>query len=41
MDLDSMNKTYINGQIIPARQETEIYDGDSLKLANEEFILYF
>ena len=40
-DLDSMNKTYVNGQMIPARQETEIYDGDSLKLADEEFILYF
>ena len=39
-DLDSMNKTYINGRMIPPRLETEIYDGDSLKLADEEFILY-
>lgn len=37
MDLNSTNGTYINGRQIPARQEVEIFSGDCLKLANEEF----
>lgn len=37
MDLNSTNGTYINGRQIPARQEVEIFNGDCLKLANEEF----
>lgn len=40
MDLDSKNRTYINDRIIPVQQEVEIFDGDHLKLANEEFIFY-
>lgn len=40
LDLDSTNKTYINGRPIPARQEAEIRDGDQLRLANEEFVFY-
>lgn len=39
-DLNSKNYTYINGKIVDARVETEICDGDSLKLANEEFVFY-
>lgn len=38
IDLNSKNKTYINDQPIPAQQEIEIFNGDRLRLANEEFI---
>lgn len=41
IDLNSKNKTYINGQPIPVQQETEIFDGDSLRLANEEFVFHY
>ena len=40
IDLNSKNKTYINDQPIPVQQETEIFNGDRLRLANEEFIFY-
>lgn len=38
LDLNSKNKTYINGRAIPAQSECEIYDGDHLTLGNEEFV---
>ncbi|MEE1057353.1 MAG: FHA domain-containing protein [Acutalibacteraceae bacterium] len=38
VDLNSKNRTFINNRVIPANYETEIFDGDTLKLANEEFI---
>lgn len=37
-DLNSKNKTFINGQAIPAQYECEIFDGNRLTLGNEEFI---
>ena len=37
MYLHSKNKTYINGRIVPPEYEVEIFDGDILKIANEEF----
>lgn len=37
-DLNSKNKTFINGQAIPAQYECEIFDGTRLTLGNEEFI---
>lgn len=37
VDLNTTNYTYINGQIIPANAEVEIFDRNILKLANEEF----
>ncbi|MDE6518549.1 MAG: FHA domain-containing protein, partial [Acetatifactor sp.] len=37
MDLNSTNRTYINDRQIPARQEVEVFNGDYLKLADEEF----
>ncbi len=40
MDLNSKNRTYINDHVIGVRQETEIFNGDHLKLANEEFVFY-
>ncbi len=39
-DLNSRNRTFINGQAIPVQQETEIFEGNSLRLANEEFIFH-
>lgn len=38
VDLNSKNRTYINGQVLAVQAETEIRDGDTLRLANEEFI---
>lgn len=37
-DLHSKNKSYINDRVIPVEHETEIHNGDTLKLANEEFL---
>ncbi len=37
-DLNSKNHTYINDMAIPSLCETQIYDGDSLRLGNEVFI---
>lgn len=37
IDLNSKNRTYVNGVPILAQQETEIYNGDAIRLANEEF----
>lgn len=37
-DLRSKNKSYINNRVLPAEYEVEIFNGDILKLANEEFI---
>ncbi|WP_455720176.1 FHA domain-containing protein [Agathobacter sp.] len=36
-DLNSKNGTYINRQMIPVQQEVEIFDGNHITLANEEF----
>lgn len=38
IDLNSKNRTFINDEPLPAQCETEIKDGDRLKLGNEEFI---
>ena len=37
-DLNSKNRTFINGQAIPPQCECEIFDGNRLTLGNEEFI---
>lgn len=37
LDLNSKNRTYINDQVLPVQQEVEIFNGDRLRLANEEF----
>lgn len=37
IDLHTTNYTYINGTILPEHTEVEIFDGNILKLANEEF----
>lgn len=40
VDLNSKNHTLLNNRIIPPNCETEICNGDLLKLADEEFIFY-
>ncbi len=40
IDLNSKNKTFINGQPLPIQQECEIVNGNQLRLANEEFVFY-
>lgn len=37
IDLNSKNRTFVNGIQIPAQQEFEIHNGDVIRLANEEF----
>lgn len=39
-DLNSKNHTYINDQMLAAHCESEIRDGDHLKLGNEEFTFH-
>lgn len=38
MDLGSLNHCFINGSMLPARFEAEIRNGDTLRLADEEFL---
>lgn len=40
-DLNSLNKTYLNSKVLLAEKEYEIYEGDRIKLADEEFIFYY
>jgi hypothetical protein len=40
MDLNSTNKTYVNGVPLVPRQEEELHEGDNIKLGNEEFIFH-
>lgn len=40
IDLNSKNKTYINDQMIPSQCEIEIFDGNTIRLGNEEFVFY-
>lgn len=39
-DLNSKNKTFINGAPIPPQTEVELFDGNELRLGNEEFVFY-
>jgi len=39
-DQNSTNHTYINDELVSAKVETEIFDGNILRLANEEFIFH-
>lgn len=40
IDLNSTNRTYVDGRAIPVQQEMEIFSGTKLRLANEEFVFY-
>jgi len=39
-DQNSTNHTYVNGVVMPPKEEVEIFDGDIIKLAEEEFIFH-
>ena len=39
-DLNSKNYTYLNNERIPVQMEMQIYDGDIIKLGNEEFVFF-
>jgi len=39
-DLNSTNKTYVDGRVIPVEKEMEIFSGTKLRLANEDFVFY-
>lgn len=38
IDLNSTNKTYVDGRAIPIEKEVEIFSGAKLRLANEDFV---
>lgn len=38
IDLNSTNKTYVDGRAIPIQKEVEIFAGTKLRLANEDFV---
>ncbi len=40
IDLNSKNHTYVNEEQIPVQEEVEIFDGNLLRLANEEFEIH-
>lgn len=37
VDKNSKNKTYVNGEVLPAGKEVEIVSGTQIRLANEDF----
>lgn len=39
-DLNSKNRTFINGNAVAPEYETELNDGDNIRLANEEFVFH-
>ena len=39
-DLNSTNKTYVEGKAIPIEKQVEIFNGSKIRLANEDFIFY-
>ena len=40
MDLNSLNKTLINGEAIPPKEEMDLEDGDTIQLADEQFVFH-
>lgn len=40
VDLNSTNRTFVNGVQVPSGQEVELYENDTIKLGNEEFIFH-
>ena len=40
MDRNSTNHTYVDGRVIRPEQEVELFDGTTLRLANENFTYY-
>ena len=37
-DLGAKNRTYVNGKVLPMKEERNLSDGDVIKLANEDFL---
>lgn len=40
IDLNSTNKTYVDGRAIPVEKEIELFDGTRIRLSNEEFVFH-
>jgi len=40
IDLNSTNKTYVDGRAIPVEKEIELFDGTRIRLSNEEFVYH-
>lgn len=40
IDLNSTNRTYVDGRVIPIEKEVEIFSGTKIRLANEDFVFY-
>ena len=40
VDKNSTNKTYVDGKVIPAETEVEVFPGTNIRLANENFTLH-
>ena len=40
IDLNSTNRTYVDGRVIPIETEIEIFSGAKLRLADEDFMFY-
>lgn len=40
IDLNSTNKTYVDGRAIPIEKEIELFDGTRIRLSNEEFVFH-
>lgn len=38
-DLGAKNRTYVNGKLLPGKSESELANGDVIKLANEDFLV--
>lgn len=38
-DLGAKNRTYVNGKLLPVKGESELSNGDVIKLANEDFLV--
>lgn len=40
IDLNSTNKTYVDGRAIPVEKEIELFDGTKIRLSNEDFVFH-
>lgn len=40
IDLNSTNKTYVDGRAIPVEKKIELFDGTRIRLSNEEFVFH-
>lgn len=40
IDLNSTNKTYVDGRAIPVEKEVELFDGTRVRLSNEDFVFH-